>query len=110
MIVKYIKYDDLKKRSVGEFNYEHMPIFPSSEEKTVKLIVSNLRDIICKYGYVTIIDLYDIIEMCIPALRAERSYVDNKYGWMFINDIFMLYIDSGVTIGFQTKPTCLGLT
>ena len=110
MQTKYVKYDEFlkKKENVGRFDFKNMPVFPKSEENLVKQIVKHLRDVIRIYGHISLIDVYDIIEIYEPSLHADKYYIDNMYGWKRINDLYMLHTEHGATIGIQTDPMILG--
>lgn len=109
MKYNYVKYDELKKKEgCKKFDIHNLPIFPKSKEDTVRIIVNKLCDTVETYGYVTLADLYDIVMDYERSLWAEIHYIDNKYGWIYINDFYVLHTDEGVTIGIQSslRPLC----
>lgn len=100
-----------KKRDVSGHTLGAMPVFPKSDECEVKSIVDDARSIIKTYGCISIRDVYDIIDNYIPSfsytINENDSYLSISYGWKYINDLYVLYTDGGVTIGIQCEPILL---
>lgn len=66
------------------------PIFDSRSD--AHRVLDALNDIIDKYGYASVADLYDLSDM------PPRNYKDNKYGWTTIKNAYVFRIRDGYTI------------
>lgn len=108
MSMNYVKYDEnFKTKDAGKFDLKHLPVFPKSEEGLVIQIINHLRFMILQYGYISVMDLYDVIETCEPTLHADKKFTDYTYGWMHYLDMYLLHTENGVTIGIKPKPKLL---
>ena len=58
------------------FNYDEL-IFPSRGEAEAALM--QMEDVIARYGFVTVCDLYDMVDLTAP-------YTSQKYGWTNIRN------------------------
>lgn len=66
------------------------PIFDSWSD--AHRVLDALNDIIDKYGYASVADLYDLSDM------PPRNYKDNEYGWTTIKNADVFRIRDGYTI------------
>lgn len=66
------------------------PIFDSRSD--AHRVLDALNDIIDKYGYASVADLYDLSDM------SSINYTDNKYGWTNIKNADVFRIGDGYTI------------
>lgn len=100
-----------EKRDVGKYTLGVMPVFSKSDESLVKSIVDDARSIIKTYGCISVRDVYDIIDNYIPlfsdTINENSDYLSIKYGWKYINDLYVLYTNGGITIGKQCEPISL---
>lgn len=58
------------------FNYDEL-IFPSRGE--AEAVLMQMEDVIARYGFVTVCDLYDMVDLTAP-------YTSQKYGWTNIRN------------------------
>ena len=101
----YITYQAfIEKNEDKVFDFRTLPIFPEDNSIIVEHMVRYLRDIIRMYECATIADLYDAIRMYTPGYSGHTLYTHHKYGWRYINDIFVLHLGTGVTIGLKCDP------
>lgn len=60
---------------------------------TAESVLMNLKDIIARYGMVSVADFYDLI-------AQNHTYTDNKYGWTDLSQVGVERVRDGYAIGF----------
>lgn len=69
-------------------NYEDL-VF--DDRGDAEYVLNSMKDIIKRYGYVTIHDLYDLADV-------KASYTDRKYGWTNLDDAYTERVREGTVI------------
>lgn len=75
-------------QSRGRFDYDDL-VFETRDEALA--VRSQMEDIIERYGYVTVLDLYDMVELTAP-------FTANKYGWLSIRNADVSRISTGYVL------------
>jgi len=91
----YVSYKDLynKRREDIFVNRDGYIVFPSRAE--AEEVLDDMRDIINKYGVVTIADLLDMTDI-------SADFFHNKYGWTNLKDVKIRISREGFIIDFPT--------
>lgn len=75
-------------RAGGRFDYDDL-VFETRDEALA--VRSQMEDIIERYGYVTVLDLYDMVELTAP-------FTANKYGWMSVRNADVSRVSDGYVL------------
>lgn len=76
---------DQNRRSGGRFDYDDL-VFETRDEAIA--VRSQMEDIIERYGFVTVLDLYDMVELTAP-------FTSDKYGWVSVRNAEVQRISNG---------------
>ena len=78
-----------------------MPVWRIADP-TGERIVKRLKELIVMYGFVSVLDLYDVINMYESSFEFIPSYIENKYGWTNIFGFRLKELKRGYTIVYDT--------
>lgn len=93
--VSYKSYYDERKKSTNTLSYKFDSsnvIFEAREDAENAL--NKMEEIIYKYAFVTVADLYEIVNI-------DSDYSDSKYGWVSVKNAKIMRCRSGYYIHLQ---------
>ncbi len=93
-LIMYGEKTETNTRHCYERSFQNDEILFESREEAEK-IKEQMNEIIDKYGFVTVADLYDLCGI-------SASYLDNKRGWTNIDNAKLVIKREGYSVKFPT--------